>query len=258
MLKKQIYGKFLVLLLFIVESVFANEIILTIPKSGTNLILKCIQKITGKSTFRHASALQKDPVWEDTLFWAHSWKCCESDRRSLAPTEEKLLFCQKHNVKVILQYRDPRDLICALARVTQGDLSHKNIQAIIENPADTLVAAGANEEAYKEFHSLTDCYENYFQWAKYPNVFVASFEHLVGEKGGGDAQMQIEEVLKLAEFLEVDLSYSQAIKIAQDLFGNTPTFKKGLCGSWKTVFSKENIALFSQKESFSLQENFYP
>ena len=85
------------------------------------------------------------------------------------------------------------------------------------------------------------------------------FENLVGEKGGGSLNSQLEELKKIATFLNIPLSQDALSLIADELYGiesiqNTAlaaTFREGKIGAWRNTFKKEH------KEEFKKRFNEY-
>ena len=61
--------------------------------------------------------------------------------------------------------------------------------------------------------------ESLLSLAKEPNVHLCRFENLVGPAGGGTLEKQKEEVLRLAEFINIQLSEEQLNFICQNLYG---------------------------------------
>jgi hypothetical protein len=71
------------------------------------------------------------------------------------------------------------------------------------------------------------------------------FEDLVGGKGGGSNDLQIEQVRRLQAHLGISGS---AEAIAAEAFDSaTRTFSKGRAHRWKEEFSAANIAAFEEK-----------
>jgi hypothetical protein len=70
-------------------------------------------------------------------------------------------------------------------------------------------------------------------WIEDKRAFILRFEDLVGSQGGGDDDLQRETINGLLEFIEVEGSNRCVDMIMQDLYGGTPTFRKGKIASWK-------------------------
>ena len=81
-------------------------------------------------------------------------------------------------------------------------------------------------------------------WRNVDNVYTTRFEKLVGPKGGGTKQEQDEEIKRIANFFNIQLSQTKLRYITNNLFGVGKTFRQGKMGAWKSHFTKE------QKDTF--------
>lgn len=84
------------------------------------------------------------------------------------------------------------------------------------------------------------------KWLHDPKILVIRFEDLVGEKGGGSKEKQVQTIKNIAQFLEIELSDDKIEKICQSLWGGTWTFRKGTIGQWKEKFTEEHVRLFKE------------
>lgn len=105
---------------------------------------------------------------------------------------------------------------------------------------------GAVFANYHNAVSLDNMYAPVFQWERYPQVLMVYFENLVGEKGGGSREMQLDEIRRIAEHLEVELSPERLEEIADNLFGGTSTFMSGQIGTWRQYFGPEHVDLIKK------------
>ncbi len=218
-----------------------NTLILTLPKTGTNLVLKLVKEITQEDTFTHLIALLKR-----NLYWSHSWVHLSEKNDALEPTEEKIEKLKQRNTKLILLLRDPRQHIIALLRTANKPINSSTIQwAIYHFPEMMNMITGS--KTFLPSKAINDCYYTYLKWAShYPDVYVTSFEKLVGPKGGGNSDIQRNEIEKIATFLGVHLSNEDIESIASRLFGGTPTFKEGKIDSWRHYYSDNDKASFKK------------
>ena len=76
--------------------------------------------------------------------------------------------------------------------------------------------------------------------------YVTSFEKLIGPRGGGSEQLQQDEILRIAHFLEIPLTEADVKNVVADLFGETSTFREGKIGSWKDHFTPKHVAQFKK------------
>jgi hypothetical protein len=90
------------------------------------------------------------------------------------------------------------------------------------------------------------------QWMKSPNVFVVRFEDIVGEKGGGDRNLQIETYKSLVKFMGFTVADEKIEAVADSIFGVGRIFRKGLIGQWREEFSSHQIENFKKRHSEEL------
>ena len=74
------------------------------------------------------------------------------------------------------------------------------------------------------------------------SIYLVRFENLVGPKGGGSKQKQIHELRSLAQFLEYEEKKFE--KIADRLWGNSPTFSIGKIGRWREEMNPFHIKMY--------------
>lgn len=234
--------------LFICFSIQSNECILTIPKSGTNMVLRLLFLIDQAHgiDIDADSYISKERTLK--LNWHHEWKCSLNDSISLGPTKEKVKYFQKKNDKVIIILRDPRDVCCAITRAPPfNSINSENLDKTIENPGLMLTKIGARDYFLK-YHSMTDLYNDYLKWQQYDFVYTTYFELLVGPKGGGTKEQQVNEIMNISNHINKPVDLDVANEIADKLFGGTSTFKKGEIGNWRFIFSKNQKMKFHAKE----------
>jgi hypothetical protein len=104
-------------------------------------------------------------------------------------------------------------------------------------------------------------YRSYLGWARQGVGLVVKFEELIGEKGGGDDQIQKETVSRIAEYLGLKLSDQELAAVCAGLFWTkAETFRKGQIGSWREHFTPEHRAAFERvfgnlMEDFGYEDN---
>lgn len=241
-----------------------NWCALTLPKSGTNLILKLCKLLAGnpKQTHMHISALNSSIENKDRLnlsdsspskpslklYWGHAWNISKNGitSSSLSPNGQRLDILIHNRAKLLLIVRDPREHLVSLLRSLRKPLNAKTLLWAIKNFPNLLKLQTA-DPSFLHYKDITECYRAYLQWHHaYSDTYVTHFEKLVGDKGGGDSAMQTEEIQRIANFLEISLDQNQITDIAHNLFGGTSTFKQGKIDSWKKYFTPQVKTLFKK------------
>jgi hypothetical protein len=76
---------------------------------------------------------------------------------------------------------------------------------------------------------------------------VLRFEDLVGPGGGGDAERQRASIASLLRHVGLVEEDGAVDAIAKELFSSeSPTFRKGSAGGWRSAFDPELETLFDQ------------
>jgi len=229
-------------------------IITSIPKGGTHLLMKAVTLITGKqpgylapitgqqyTVFDEKSA-QKVLASGKAMIFSH-----------LHYNDEAAETLTKHNFPVLFIYRDPRDLLLAAARlVTKRGMPVPEALGLAKP-----WASRHDEYVLQLINNITDIYANFTPWLEHPNVYAVRFEDLVGPKGGGSAEKQLRVLRDIANHINMPLTETEATKIAEKLFGQSATFRKGQIGAWKVEFTTEHKQLFKQKGQALLEQLGY-
>ena len=230
-------------LLWIFHTINAqNTLLISLPKTGTNLALKLLKTILNEKKFLQVGKIKR------SLYWCHNINISDEKPKVLAfaPSKQRVKILKKLKTKIILLLRDPRQHIIALLRAIKKDINHKTIEWGIKN-FPKMLAMQTKQHCFLKYKDINQCYADYLAWInQYPWVYVTTYEKLVGPQGGGDTALQEEEIVNICEFLGRQLDESQAGAIAYSLYGGTSTFKEGKIDTWKQHFSDGNKKLFKE------------
>lgn len=221
--------------------------LISVPRSGSHLIQKCLSKLSNKRgqfiTLSHlqTTSLEKSLTSPDVFYRAHFIQRNIINKSFTIP-----------NIKYIFHVRDLRDVTIA---TTHAYIKHQSIpfkrksdlhKTWQDLPFQEKLSSLFMPQKWGESSFLQDNLpiKEFLHCFNHPNVYVSYFEKLVGPKGGGNLETQIQEILNIAQFLEIPTTREEALKIAQKLFGGTATFRKGQIGEWKPIFNKENKTFF--------------
>lgn len=141
--------------------------------------------------------------------------------------------------KMVLLIRDPRDQAVSLFHYVTYE---KGSERFLELPNDSsrLMAAIVGLSMPSDFPDIGKRYARYLPWADQKACLVR-FEHLVGEKGGGNIYLQIGEIQKLSSNIGSDIEHDAVLKICEKVFHQkSKTFRKGQIGSWRETFEPEH------------------
>jgi hypothetical protein len=94
------------------------------------------------------------------------------------------------------------------------------------------------------FRNLRDRIAGYLGWLDLGNVLPISFEELVGERGGGNKELQVSLIDSLQVRLDIP---GNASKIAERVFSErSPTFRAGQIGSHRDVLRHSHYELLAE------------
>ena len=233
-------------LLLVSLSLTADEpkkvLFVTIPKSGTNLLIKAIKQISGvKAKWISASKCQS-PDYPHQLL--------KSDIKyhitHLFPTTDALRTLDAKRCTKVLLIRDPRAvMISFLYHVTQkgswpfSPVARENRQ-LKQLPFDEQLQTALLSPPMGPHHSIPCA----VTWRHDPDVVVLRFEDLIGSRGGGSDEAQRAALYTLANCMGISLTPEKVDEIAANLFGGTWTFRSGQIGGWESAYNAENKELF--------------
>lgn len=236
-----------------------NFFLFSVPKSGTHLMFKCLKILTDFSPVDWTKEIFWDDfpdheTFEENLVrWKQSKYYLSSHPCSLYDGDQVIKFSlENKNHQNLLIVRDLRD---AIVSFTYGFAEECQEESGIDlNDFDSRL-----EYVLMSHH---DSYANYFleesikgavELIKQENVFVIRFEQLVGERGGGDDDVQCEVIKNLCAFLGIVETDGLLNKIKDELYGNqngpglSLTFRNGQVGVWKNYFKPHHLQLFYEK-----------
>lgn len=226
--------------------------IIAIPKSGTHMVMALLRSLTNKSFVNQRSYVTLEQglsVLNAGILVSHAvynQRNCEIAKQS--------------NVRVIFISRDPRDQVVSdVYWIYKEGLPFYNeaikrgFSALL---SDLIVDGSSLRSNFKPEFGITppvgiqNFYASYLPWAKEPFVYATTFEKLVGPKGGGSQEVQLNEIVNIAHHIGLSITRADAQRIANDLFGSAGTFRAGQIGSWKEHFSAKDKQAFKDLGSF--------
>jgi hypothetical protein len=244
-------------------------LITSIPKSGTHMLEKMFVEFLNYEKFgdgiNRLYSINSEGCFSETkkrLSWLPRSAFISSH---MFFDDELYQAITNKNIKVILSVRDPRDLVLSAANYIKEeahpysphfrDLSlEKVINHVImgvNGPLYMHKPKKPKSPVFKNYnHNLQggifETCQRFLRWEGVGQALRINFEDLVGSKGGSCDEKQKETILRIAEFCSVQLLDTDLDNIKNNLFGGSSTFRKGKIGSWKKVFTDENIKIFKE------------
>lgn len=220
----------------------ANEkiCVLSIPKSGTHLL----EQILFHMTTQKAQDPNDYMILEQKNFNLPANYFLQTHAFAI---DHNIQLLAHNNFKGIFLYRDPRDQIVSYAYYIKKypaywpHIKHLSISQLIslltENMGCIYGAPGINSMYLKNIGTIDNFYKIYLRWAVVPNIYSTSFEKLVGSKGGGSDEDQLNELINIALHCSIKISINKIEEISQKIFGSSITYRQGMIGAWKNHFS---------------------
>ena len=230
-------------------------IVYTPPKCGTFMLVKTMELITQKKPYLALSGygteidllkLLKELRKKNQFLVTHTFN-------------QNVLSTLVHAYQLIFIIRDPRDQLLSMSDwMAEGQWSHLQA-AHISNQSERIseMITGARF-GWKCCDDLL-CRVNSLKPLNPMRYTVVRYEDLVGPKGGGSLEKQLEAVLAIAAALEIPLSAAQAADIADQIYGEAGigTFRNGKIGRWRDHFTAEHKELFNaQYAKFLIKWNY--
>jgi hypothetical protein len=249
--------------------------LITMPKSGSHMMIKALHLITGSPAIWHTHF---------PSFW------CIPPEHGFLYTHfclDPQLECNYRalpELRKVISIRDLRDVAVSIVSqikrspwpgmdsderaVFLGAPFDEQLLFVIDYEYDVIeVAAKAPNSSQA---SLIRVAEQAALYAADPNNLVCRYEDLVGEMGGGSLERQLHELRRMAQFIGAELSEEQVFEIAESLYGNEfdpfgkqgfehfhSTFSKGKIGAWRRAFKEEHKIAFKKKLGKALIELGY-
>ncbi len=186
----------------------------------------------------------------DTCWFTHDLDLGRADESFL------LEWARSGSPKIILNYRDPRDVLLSMVNfLTEKDAGrlggfpdhvvYSDILKSVQDPRDRIGIA-LTDPGFPG----SDSFERALWLLRHPQVCKVSFEALVGPDGGGSASAQAEEIKKITDFLgpadDMDVTGREAL--ARRIFNrNSYTFRSGKASAWREHFTAEHHTLFERR-----------
>lgn len=242
-------------------------LLITVPKSGSHMILKALHLLTGATALWHtADDYDSLHLSEKQFLYTHFCVPCSLEEN----------YTQISGIKKIINIRDLRDVCISMVhhinkspwpgmsgeqRKLFKTLSFdEQLLFIINYDYDLEEVAGFAPNALQV--SIVKIAEQLERYCQQPDYLICRYENLVGSKGGGSQEAQIREVKRIASYLDLTISKKCLEGIASKLYGNTfdpfgkngfenykSTFRQGKINDWKALFKEQH------KEAFKIKMN---
>ncbi|MBN2147352.1 MAG: hypothetical protein JW726_08185 [Anaerolineales bacterium] len=224
----------------------------SVPKSGTNLLSRCLELMPGLTFLQVSLNRPKGPLdLRNKLLRAYPGSFIKGH---ILYTNEYQEIIQNLNFTTLLMVRDPRDIAVSLMHwVTYKNPHHRlhHYFSSLKDDNERLMAVirGVLPHAIGDQRGLENIAEYvgaFLPWTAAGSC-VVRFEYLVGPDGGGSQEKQFREVQKIAHHINITLGDAQIEAIAKQLYSShSHTFRRGQIGDWSSHFMPQHQAAFQE------------
>lgn len=240
----------------------------SLPKAGTHLLRKVVHLFPGLSTLPFPYIELTDqgrvftgPVQELLPFGVDHPRARaprEEVRRALMTLQRGMytgahipfsqemaeLFAEQQ-IRMVSIIRDPRDVVVSHAQFVARRPPERRLSAYYQtlSEAEQIMVSilGIEDNRQKLFMAnIKERLESILQWRSQSYHYLTTFERLVGPQGGGDLDVQLQEIQTIANHCGVKCSEQEIARVAKRAFGGSSTFYKGTIGRWKEHLTEEH------------------
>lgn len=268
-----IQKKIVTILMFLVMSVTVTceekaahpFVLITIPKSGSHLIIKALYFLTGSEPVWHTQFPSYQYIPSDVAF-LYTHFCVfpelEADYQELPYLKKIILVRDLRDVAVSIIHQIKKNFWPGLTREEREAFLalsfDEQLLFVIDFEYDPKTIA---EKAPNSLQvSLIRVAEQALRYLQNPDILTIYYEDLVGPQGGGTTEAQLTQIKRIKEFLQLDVPEAFLHVVARSLYGDDvnpfgtqgfknfeSTFHSGKVGKWKEVFKEEHKDAFKKK-----------
>lgn len=235
----------------------SQVLLITIPKSGSHLMMKLLYMILGKKTvvlslfLKHTETVEQAEKKIDKFmhlaFQAGRVVHTHFEFDTVVENHLHLLMVDK----VIVLVRDPRDVLVSAVHWISADPIEQRLGRPIS--VDEKLMYLIQGELCFETLSYPTIFKRATYWMHRPGSFTARFEELCGVKGGQSREGQEASIRALCHYLGMALDEQELTFLADELWGNPLaarttgiTFRNGTTAGWKRYFKPEHVTAFKE------------
>lgn len=158
-------------------------------------------------------------------------------------SEEGDKIVRNHVSKTITIVRDPRDMALSMLRHIAERPRHLNhfylFNKLQTNSERFCALIYGFDNKFSRHVGLVQMYDSMLHWKKCDHNLTVKFEDIVGVKGGGKEDKQLNTLKKIVNHIELPNSFSdyEITNIGINAFGKTTTFRNGQIGKWRDTLS---------------------
>jgi len=228
-----------------------NVMCIAMPKSGTDLLLKCITLIGAKNISynyleqpKTSRIINLQKPLKQSRVRAYTKNGTKAFAFHFLYTPDAQDVLKKYTYANFFMIRDPRAHLVSQAfdfekKEIGGKKSLEEIMIDMIKPSKQYTQKRMIipiEDLFLDI-GMHEFYKLFLPWMNAEKFYTVRFENLVGPQGGGNIESQYKEIKNIAQHLGVNRTEQEIKDIAKNLFGNAYTFREGKIDSWKQYFT---------------------
>ena len=233
-------------------------LLVSLQKCGTHLIQNLFSRVGLQVYFKRGSgpiALGDFGQKKNTYLSSHH-----------TPMDDVQIELEENpeSMKIIFLFRDPRDVLVSWfhwVHPKNDNPQHgqmRYMQKVYKHFSDEEMIEMfiANDKLRPQEYNVIEQF--YFSRVLlfHPNVLKVCFEDLIGPRGGGDSQRQLESIRAFTQYLSIDQADIESL--ADSLFSeDSATFRRAQVGSHKTFLTPEQLNYFNKRHGKILSQYGY-
>ncbi len=166
------------------------------------------------------------------------------------------------NFKGISMIRDPRDMCLSMLNHIEFRPNHFAYNSLFVKKSNRLERIKSITKGFeirhnglkRPFGDLERMLNFILPWKDSKNFILLRFEDLVGPSGGGSLQKQKKSILSILNHL--DIENIDVSKVADSVFGNSSTFRKGMINRWKSELNDQEKSVFKEYNKLFLSLDY--
>ena len=209
----------------------------SIPKAGTNLLLRVVSQLDGYSRLPIRTPICDSKALRGVLSFTPKGRYITAHLEFSCDLEEWLI---EHDFLIFVVVRRPLDVVLSNVRyitaIDKGHRLHPYLASKLTSDRDRFLAILDGISA-RELGGLSpslsvyERFENFSGWASSKAAHLVTYEQLVGEKGGGDADAQLAATSDILNIIGNGSDNIDFTSVASHLFSEkSRTFSKGTIG----------------------------
>ncbi|MDP1880481.1 MAG: sulfotransferase domain-containing protein [Parachlamydiaceae bacterium] len=231
---------------FYLETGFSEPIkpfiVFSPPKTGTHLIGKCLELMTGKKACYCLSLNLKN---SEVIDFIEAVQMTNEFVVAHDFNREQLDALTAKGYKIIFMVRDPRDhLVSVLDWFKEGQWNWLPVSRMGNLHEQITEMITGNLYGWKSFDNCILNKLKHLEKLTHLQVAIIKFEDLIGSKGQGNDDLQSQSIQKIGALINLNVTSFHINLVANKLFGDSPTFRHGQIGRWKEYFTPAHVELF--------------